>query len=280
MIRWIPALLAAGLYGQGFTFQTIPAETVVERLRRIERGGNDARQRELVGLFAGAGCVDGRMAEQKVKGSKLPNVICTLAGEDPERVILVTAHFDKVRAGAGAIDNWSGASLLPSLFQTMLAYEKRRHTFVFVGFTDEEAGLVGAKGWLKAEQKGTLPKVRAMVNLDSLASGPHPLYVWESKADKGLTEAAVRVAMALKMRLEAVNADKVGTSDAAPFRDWNVRTIDFHSLNTETFPLLHTIDDQLSKVDEGAYQSAYRFLAAYLRFLDERLDVGVPAGDR
>jgi len=272
--------LAAGLYGKGFTFRTIPAETVVERLDRIERGDNAARQRELGGLLAGAGCVDERMAEQAVKGSKLPNVVCTLPGEEAERVILVTAHFDKVRAGAGAIDNWSGASLLPSLFQTMLAYEKRRHTFVFIGFTDEEAGLVGARAWVKAEQKGMLKNVRAVVNLDSLASGPHPLYVWASQSDKGLTQMALRMATALAMPLEGMNADGVGTTDASVFREKKVRTIDFHSLNGVTFPLLHTIDDQLSKIDREAYKGAYRFLAAYLRLLEERWEVGVPAGDR
>jgi hypothetical protein len=49
--------------------------------------------------------------EQKAKGSKLPNLVCGLGADAGADLILVTAHFDKVRAGAGAIDNWTGASL-------------------------------------------------------------------------------------------------------------------------------------------------------------------------
>ena len=39
----------------------------------------------------------------------------------PERVIVLTSHNDKVDVGDGVVDNWSGASLLPSLFQSLAA---------------------------------------------------------------------------------------------------------------------------------------------------------------
>ncbi|MBL8238795.1 MAG: M28 family peptidase [Bryobacterales bacterium] len=265
-------LLSLGLGGQQWTFPTIPAEKVTERLRRIERGENAARFGTLGTLFTEAGCTGPALEPQMAKGSKVPNLVCTLPGEPEGKWILVTAHFDKVRAGAGAIDNWSGASLLPSLYQSLRAVEGRRHTFLFIGFTDEEAGLVGARAWVKANQKTALKNVRAVINIDSVASGPHPLYVWASKADPELTQLALQMAGALKIPLEGMNADQVGTTDAAPFRAKKVPVIDFHSLNNQTWLWLHSIDDQLSKIDVGAYQSAYRFLAAYLKFVDEKLD--------
>jgi hypothetical protein len=64
-------------------------------------------------VFAGAGC--GQVIEQPVKWSRQGNVVCTLPGKG-EGTIVVGAHFDKSNA-LGVVDNWSGASLLPSLYQ-------------------------------------------------------------------------------------------------------------------------------------------------------------------
>ena len=63
-----------------------------------------------------------------------PNVICTLKGSVPdEGAIVVGGHFDLVEVGTGAVDDWSGAVLLPSLYQTLTA-QPHRHDFVFVAF--------------------------------------------------------------------------------------------------------------------------------------------------
>jgi len=80
---------------------------------------------------------------------------------------------------------------------------------------------------------------------------------------------------AVKIPVQGMNVEKVGTSDTEPFREAKVPTIDFHGLTNATWPILHTVDDQLSKVDIDAYKATYRFLAIYLKYLDENL---APAG--
>ncbi len=92
---------------------------------------NIKREQKLRQLFEEAGCLGDRLTEQAVKHVKAPNLICTLKGE-MESQIIVGAHFDFVNAGRGVVDNWSGCSLLPSLF-TNLRGAPRRHTFVLVG---------------------------------------------------------------------------------------------------------------------------------------------------
>lgn len=261
-------LLGVPLLAQQLQVATIPYETVVGRLQRIERGDNEARLAGLRTLFSEAGC---EVEEQKAKGSKLPNVVCGLGADADADFILVTAHFDKVRAGAGAIDNWTGASLLPSLYKSLRHGTALRHRFLFIGFTDEEAGLVGARAWVGANRKTLLKHVRAVVNVDSVAAGPLPLYLWASRADPELGRMALEIAAAVKIPVQGMNVEKVGTSDTAPFRDAKVPTIDFHGLTNATWPILHTIDDQLSKVDIDAYKATYRFLAIYLKYLDENL---------
>src|SRR5207248_3251465 len=91
---------------------------------RLARYGGDNQQREatLKQMFTEAGCDEQHLSEQLVKGSKLPNVVCTLPGS-ADRVIIVGAHFDRVPRGDGVVDNWSGASLLPSLYQAVRSEE-------------------------------------------------------------------------------------------------------------------------------------------------------------
>jgi Zn-dependent M28 family amino/carboxypeptidase len=110
-----------------------------------------------------------------MKGSRSPNVICTLPGESGA-VILTGAHFDFSGRGKGVVDNWSGAALLPSLYQS-LADRPRRHTFVFVGYTGEEAGLLGSQSYVKQLTPEQRSKIAAAVNLDCLGLSSTKLWL-------------------------------------------------------------------------------------------------------
>jgi Zn-dependent M28 family amino/carboxypeptidase len=181
----------------------------------------------------------------------------------------VGAHSDHVEEGAGAIDNWSGAALLSSLYQS-LAQAQRRHTFVFIAFTAEEEGLIGSRFYVGHLTKQELSKVSAMLNMDSLGAGPTK--VATSNTDQVLLSALATVANSIRVPLSAINFDKVGISDSGNFSERRVPIIDLHSLTQKTFPLLHTNQDRLSAVDFGAYYDSYRLIAAYLAYLDQILD--------
>ena len=130
------------------------------------------------------------MSEQPVKYSKVPNVICVLPGVS-DRVIIVGAHFDRVSTSDGVADNWSGASLLPSLYESV-KIEPRQHTYVFIGFTDEEQGLVGSRFYARKMTPEQVAATDAMINLDTL--GLAPTEVWAHRSDKRLTRALIGVA--------------------------------------------------------------------------------------
>jgi len=110
-------------------------QVVEERLRKYD-GDNKQRETTLKQMFADVGCNDQHLSEQSVKGSKLPNIVCLLTGTS-DKVIVVGAHYDRVSDGDGVVDNWSGASLLPSIYEAVRG-QTREHTYIFVGFTDEE----------------------------------------------------------------------------------------------------------------------------------------------
>jgi len=215
-------------------------------------------------LFEKAGCAQEQLIEQRVKGSRTPNVICTLKGTEEDRIV-VGAHYDKVSNGHGAVDNWSGAALLPSLYQGLKS-KARRLTFVFVGFTDEERGMVGSRFFAKDLSAEDKAKIRAMVNIDSL--GLSDTKVWAARADKALLEAAGVVAHAAKLPVAGVNLGQAGDSDSRTFMESKIPVIDFHSLTQETFPILHTTRDTISAVRLPEYENTYALLVAYLAYLD------------
>src|ERR1700744_2836821 len=153
----------------------------VVRARLDDYKGNDTdREGTLKKIFTEAGCPSSSLSEQAVPLNKQPNVICLLPGSTPETIV-IGAHFDHVAEGSGLIDNWSGASLLPSLFQSVSGLP-RKHTFIFVGFAAEEKGEIGSKFYVSQLSKETLSHIQLMINLDTLGLGPSE--VWESRSDK------------------------------------------------------------------------------------------------
>jgi hypothetical protein len=243
---------------------------------RLERAGikNVERKNALVAMFQEVGCTD-HLVEQPAKGSKLPNVICTLPGET-DSIIIVGAHFDQVDEGKGIVDNWSGASLLPSLYQSLKPV-MRKHTFVFIGFTDEEKGLVGSRSYAKQLVKEDLPKIHAMVNLDTL--GLSDSKVWVSHADKNLVEVIARVANTMLLPVTGMNVDNIGTTDSESFAERKIPSITVHSLTSETLGILHSKQDTIAALKMENYFASYRLLGAYLSALDSLLmpAVAVPA---
>ncbi len=263
-------LLAAGSLpadGQSVNIQlkVLPRETIQHRLETVSREISD-RRATLVSLFEEVGCRDERLTSQKVSGSKFPNLICTMPGADPDAgVIVVGGHFDLIDKGMGAVDDWSGVVLLPSLYQSLAALP-RRHTFVFVGFAAEERGLFGSTEYVHHLSKPRKAGIRAMVNLECL--GTSPPKVWASRADQRLLARLVNVASSMDLEIRASNVDRVGDDDSHPFLSARIPVITLHSITQETFGFLHSPRDQLNAIDAKNYYQAYLLASTFLAYLD------------
>lgn len=244
-------------------FEVLNPALIQQRLEQVQRKTTD-RRTTLEALFRETGCPD--LTEQPIHGWE-PNVICTQEGESPSAIV-VGGHFDADGHGMGAVDDWSGASLLPSLYQS-LRKKPRRHRFIFVGFSAEEAGLRGSSTYVKRLSKEDRALVRAMVNLECL--GLTPPKVWVDRADKKLLDAYALVANALHVQPAGVNVGKVGDDDSHPFLDAKVPVITIHSVTQETFGILHSARDQLQAINPQDYYDTYRLVATYLAYLDSAL---------
>lgn len=258
-------LLTTGLCGTATpaSFLKLDEKLILDRLQKAERS-NPEREKELKMLFAEAGCKD--VSEEHVP-RRLPNVVCVLQGET-DSTIIVGAHFDKVDAGNGVVDNWSGASLLCSLFQS-LASQARRHTFIFVGFSSEEDGLVGSKYYVLHMTPEERAKTDAMVNMDSL--GLSPTKIWVSHSDTTLVSDLAMVAKQFNLPVEGLDVEEVGTSDSESFARRKIPRITIHSVTQDTLPILHSARDNMEAIKPKDYYDSYKLIAAYLVYLDSNL---------
>jgi len=271
MARLILLVLAAWPLAAGesasLEIGTVSKQVIEQRLCAFENT-NIKREIRLRELFEEAGCTAGNLAEQRVKHAKAPNVMCTLAGST-DSIIVVGAHFDFVDRGRGVVDNWSGCSMLPSLLESLKS-TLRRHTFVFIGFTDEEKGLVGSQFYVHELGKQGRREIRAMVNMDSLGTSPTKFEL--DRGDKTLARDLATVAANFKLPLSVVNVHRVGRSDSDSFQDARIPAICIHSVTNETWPILHSPRDQISAIHLDDYYDTYLLLRAYLAYLDVTLD--------
>jgi hypothetical protein len=120
--------LLSGLAAAQIKFELVTPDAIQARLKDFSTNNNE-REAILKRMFAQSGCKPDNLTEQSVKKKVPPNLICILPGKT-DHVILVGAHTDHADVGDGVVDNWSGASLLPSLFYSLNA-NPRQHTFMF-----------------------------------------------------------------------------------------------------------------------------------------------------
>lgn len=243
-------------------------EVILTRLQQAPRKDLD-REVELGKMFRDAGC---QPTEQPVKGLRQPNIICVMPGTS-DSVILVGAHFDHADEGDGIIDDWSGVSLLPSLYQS-LVNTSRFHTLILVGFAGEEKGMVGSEFYVKQLTAEQRRNIVAMVNLECL--GVTQTKVWASHSEPLLINTLQAVAQSMQLPLSGVNVERVGTTDSESFAHYKIPRITIHSITQETWPLLHSRGDNIKAIQDNLYYDSYGLIAAYLAVLDQQLAVSNP----
>jgi putative aminopeptidase FrvX len=228
---------------------------------------NSRREELLQQWFEASGCRESQLTFEVVTRGQPPNLICALPGQTASFVV-VSGHMDHVKRGMGVVDDWSGASMLPSLYQA-LASLPRKHTFLFIGFTEEEKGLVGSRFYVRHLSPEKAGRIRAMVNLECL--GLSPPKVWSDHAGPKLLSGLFDVAKSLPVPLQGIDLESVGRDDAESFRARKISTITIHSLTQDTIHIMHTRRDTFAAINMTYYDESYRLVAAYLAYLDSVL---------
>ena len=258
----VPRLSAA----DNVQYARLERERILNRLRKVTAGDAE-RLRTVRRLFEEAGCRAPALYELPVAGAELPNLICRLNGESGQTIV-VGAHYDAAPSSLGAADNWSGASLLPSLYQS-LRDTKRRYNFLFVAFTGGLDGRRGSRQYVKLLGKAEANNIRAMVDIESIGL-TRPM-AWEYGSGRALVGAMRSIASAVMLPVDIEEPYKLGRTDAESFLRRGIPAITIHSVSRFNHQLREGASDTLAVIKEDEYYETYMLTASYLAYLDLQL---------
>jgi hypothetical protein len=228
--------------------------------------GIPARAERLEVLFRNAGCGEHTYAELP-GGTPEANVWCELPGRS-ESTFVVGANLDRASDGIGAVDNWSGVALLPSLYQA-LAAEPREHTYLFIGFAHVALRQRGSRQFLRRMGEDERENIRGMVNLKGLGIGTTA--IWTTQADRNLRQDLFAVTKALDLPLRETRFFSNVSVDSDSFRFYGIPTLVVHSFDRRSARVLAQpiLDRSPDRIDRELYYQTARTLAVYLAYLDD-----------
>jgi len=206
-------------------------------------------------LFMKMGAREDELTVEKLDG--VENLVLRKKGKSPATIV-IGAHYDKVVAGCGAIDNWTGIVTLAHIFKGFKDIPVEKN-LVFVAFGKEEQGLLGSKAMVKAISKEEVNNYCAMVNIDSL--GMTALEIMENTSSAPLTKRAVEIAKRIKAPLTPVTIAG-GDADSSSFLSKKIPAITISAISSEWRQVLHSDNDEVSKVNPVSLYVGYRVALA------------------
>lgn len=253
------AAIPVGAQESGFKVST--PEQIEEDFKTVPCEDNK-RLEAVKSLFERAGVPSSEITIDKYKD--VENFVWIKKGESSEKIV-IGAHYDKVADGCGALDNWTGVVTLSHLYRTLKEMPLKK-TVVIVAFGREEKGLIGSRAMAKAIDKDQAAEYCAMINIDSLGlSAPQ---VADNMSSKKLAQFTEDLAKEIKMpfaRASIPGAD----SDSSSFIEKKIPAVTIHGMSNEWPKLLHSSNDQASKVNSTSVYLGYRLVLAMVVSLDQ-----------
>jgi aminopeptidase YwaD len=197
------------------------------------------------------------------------NVIGMVDGtRHPDSVIIVSAHYDHLGRQGDAIfyggnDNASGTSMLLSLAQHYARPENRPpYSMLFIGFSGEEAGLIGSTHYAGKEPLAPLANTAFILNLDLMSNGNDGIMSVAGLDFPGHFE----LLKTINTRLEAVKEVKgrrnAPNSDHYPFVERGVKGMFIYTLGGP--PHYHDMHDTYAHMEFQRYVQVRELMRGFL----------------
>ena len=197
-------------------------------------------------------------------GNGTHNIFVVKQGRDPNKVIVVGGHHDKVDVGEGKIDNWGGATMMANLYQAMKD-EPTDATYVFAMFSREEEGLVGSQVFARSLTPEMRSRIRSMVNVDTV--GVDGTFSWKNNSTRYLLDLIARVAKEKKLDLQELYLDG-GDADSSTFKRFTPATTVFGASNETIWDIIHSPNDNMGAFVISHYVNSAKLVLELLRALD------------
>ena len=257
----------------------LPSDSEMDRRMRVPTLSNPEREQAGLELFQLAGAApevlalkpgeaprfdkfDTVMVQDTGEGKH--NLIVVKRGRDPNKVIVVGAHHDKVEAGEGKIDNWSGATMMANLYQAMKE-EPTEATYVFVMFAREEEGLRGSQFFVRSLTPELKGRIRSMVNVDTV--GVDGTFSWKNNSTRYLLDLVARVAKEKALDHQEMYLDG-GDADSSTFKRFTPAITVFGASPDVIWDILHSKNDNMGAFVLTHYVNATKLVLELLKALD------------
>jgi hypothetical protein len=267
--------------GLAFWEPPAPAAALLERSPHNDAGRYAALRQGFIDFH----CTGSLMQEQPISPSGDKNLVCTLPGQTPQPILVVTRYDGK--ADAGFQPTWVDAYLLPILYHALQA-QPRRHTFIFAALHGED----GEAAFFSQLHASTAPQPSAMIVVDGFGFGP-PL--WYTVAPTKLstdpnnpwgvngTLASVAIAVGRAIKIpptENINPEHYPTAAssflAQAWRGKRQKSTLFLSAGNLPELLIYADrpinDDQVNDVSPADIHKDLDYTAWFLCFTDLKLD--------
>jgi Iap family predicted aminopeptidase len=226
---------------------------------------NKDRLAAVKALFEKMGAKPDEVTIEKYGG--VENIFLRKAGVTPDSAdkIVIGAHFDKTPDGCGAVDNWSGISALAHIYRTVKDLPMKK-TVIFIGFGEEEKGLIGSSaitGKIKKEQAG---EYCAMINIDSL--GLTLPQVADNLSSKKFMDFTVDLGKQMNLPVTHGNLAGAG-ADSQSYLKKKIPAVTIHGLSNDWPKTLHSSNDKPEKVNRQSVYLGYRLALVLLTKVDE-----------
>ena len=224
----------------------------------VDSTANDAVRERLVGLLRQYGYqpeVQDATSCREEFGficARVKNITATLPGREPGQLIMLSAHYDSVRAGPGASDDISSVAVLLELARALKTLPPATHGVLFV-FTDgEEAGTLGAKAFVR--NNVLKQDIAADINLEARGtSGQSTLFetgIASGWLVRNFAESARRPSG--NSTLSALYQLMPNDTDLTVFKSQGMHGLNFAF--GENYGYYHTAHDDLDSLNLGSFQ--------------------------
>lgn len=216
------------------------------------------------------------------KPARLANLIGIVPGSNPAfdgQSVIVSAHYDHLGLGwpqdraayqgqvhPGADDNASGVAVMLELAR-LVAKTRPARSVAFIAFSGEEAGLLGARYFVRNPAPFTLDGIHSVINLDSvgrLNEGPLKLLGTASASEW------VHVARGVSHVTGVPSESKPGDAEGSDQQAFLERGIPAIQVFANAHGDYHSPTDTMDKVDISGMAKVATFVEETLAYLTER----------
>lgn len=281
---------------------TIPQEKLMKDLRILSSNFMQGRQTGTLGSLRAQEYIIQQFQELELrafyqnytqaftfsKNHSAKNIVGWLKGKTfPDRYIVITAHYDHLgmlgnKVYNGADDNASGVSTMLNLAHY---FQKNRpeHSIIFAAMDAEEAGLFGAKFFVK-NSPVAIQKILLNINLDMLAQDEAKKRLYISGLHKNphlkiaIKNALKSPQLCIKQGHEgryrnrksiANNVDWSNASDHAEFRKANIPYLYF---GVDPHRHYHQLTDTYESINPTFFTAVSESILSIVKQLDKQLE--------